>query len=970
MKLQPSIVIRKEMQHTGILKKNIYPTFLLLIAVIFSFSGCGTQTPSKDNPNVVIDTGSVNQYIPPVDQTAKDLNEGKAVPGNKKSNCDNSFVSDALNFLCDLFGSGACLSQTSSCNSYARQIYTGSVLGKKAVTQWNGRGGSGDLMANAAICTLRELSPKVPGGGPLKSDVSIDIGLGDVKVSQEIGYLEFDRINARFKGYRKVKFTLPVLGTFDAITQNIDLNRVYYGTSFNSDPYAGAYLINYGYGLNLFTEEKDTQLEIKPPSFTIATPIGPFDVQPVFIYGSNTVVADKPFYKDYTFLTLPEQDNEIPEIKYSDLYGIIDGVNATTPSVNISNYKEQRTGWVSQLGLGTRGLISQKAWSPPKTGTFSRPDYGSLDFTDYLARSDEENLPTISVKAEGKIKYPKEPSELLPKWVFDLPGVSTTAYIQVTPTIQADASGQFGIVQAEGTNHSLAGGEFKISSDRLANLGIYSGVKAGASFYVDVLLRIKVTASYWFGSIDLIDIDPHFPVPLKDGTKSSNVELATAFSSNITYPDFPETLDSLTTFKGTKPNPAAFIEQCFAKENEVPPELPPEPEAEKGKPEDLFKIPWPCNICIYTKEAKDPITNAVLDKSQSEILHPATTAPGWKCDSPAKSGCMDMCILKSNGELVVASGPDEIAKDIPVDNPAHSHFLTCKYSCDDNPPPSLLNTCPGDTTPPAISSYYPADKVTGIKVNSTITVTFYEQMDASTINTNTFLIDNGVTGRVAYDSVTNTATFTADPPLSGNTNYNVTITTDVKDVAGNPFTGLLWSFTTEPLAVPGNRTAFLTSVQGNGNLSTWADAAGKTGIAAGDAICQARAGAAGLPKSANFKAWLSDSTTHAIDRITSDGPWVRTDGVTIADNKADLTDGTISTDVSRTETGEYLSTGAWTGTGSDGQSFSRTSTCSEWTSADISNEGTAGDSNSSDGLWSSRGQLLCSSNLALYCFED
>ena len=36
------------------------------------------------------------------------------------------------------------------------------------------------------------------------------------------------------------------------------------------------------------------------------------------------------------------------------------------------------------------------------------------------------------------------------------------------------------------------------------------------------------------------------------------------------------------------------------------------------------------------------------------------------------------------------------------------------------------------------------------------------------------------------------------------------------------------------------RRAFVTSTAGNGNLSTWADAGGQAGLAAADAICQAR----------------------------------------------------------------------------------------------------------------------------------
>jgi hypothetical protein len=86
---------------------------------------------------------------------------------------------------------------------------------------------------------------------------------------------------------------------------------------------------------------------------------------------------------------------------------------------------------------------------------------------------------------------------------------------------------------------------------------------------------------------------------------------------------------------------------------------------------------------------------------------------------------------------------------------------------------------------------------------------------------------------------------------------------------------------------------FVTSVQGDGNLGSWPDAGGKTGLAAGDAICRARAKAAGLP--GTFRAWLSDNKHDAYCRIhnldgkmadncgkaslpVAAGPWVRTDG--------------------------------------------------------------------------------------------
>jgi len=101
---------------------------------------------------------------------------------------------------------------------------------------------------------------------------------------------------------------------------------------------------------------------------------------------------------------------------------------------------------------------------------------------------------------------------------------------------------------------------------------------------------------------------------------------------------------------------------------------------------------------------------------------------------------------------------------------------------------------------------------------------------------------------------------------------------------------------------------FVTSVSGNGNISTWADAGGKTGLAAADAVCQARANAAGLP--GIFKAWLSDGNDDAYCRVhnltgkisancgqsslpASAGPWVRMDGFPFGARIDQLLNGTV-----------------------------------------------------------------------------
>jgi len=99
-----------------------------------------------------------------------------------------------------------------------------------------------------------------------------------------------------------------------------------------------------------------------------------------------------------------------------------------------------------------------------------------------------------------------------------------------------------------------------------------------------------------------------------------------------------------------------------------------------------------------------------------------------------------------------------------------------------------------DTTAPTVSSTSPASNATGVAINTSITATFGETMDASTITTATFTVAT-VTGTVTYTGTT--ATFTPSSNLAYNTTYTATITTGAKDAAGNAIAAsYLWTFTT------------------------------------------------------------------------------------------------------------------------------------------------------------------------------
>jgi len=102
-----------------------------------------------------------------------------------------------------------------------------------------------------------------------------------------------------------------------------------------------------------------------------------------------------------------------------------------------------------------------------------------------------------------------------------------------------------------------------------------------------------------------------------------------------------------------------------------------------------------------------------------------------------------------------------------------------------------------DTTPPTVTFADPANGETNVNVDATISATFSEPMDDTTITTSTFTV-SGVAGTVTYgDDNTNTAFFHPATNLSTSTTYTATVTTGVKDLAGNSMVfNKTWSFTT------------------------------------------------------------------------------------------------------------------------------------------------------------------------------
>jgi hypothetical protein len=187
------------------------------------------------------------------------------------------------------------------------------------------------------------------------------------------------------------------------------------------------------------------------------------------------------------------------------------------------------------------------------------------------------------------------------------------------------------------------------------------------------------------------------------------------------------------------------------------------------------------------------------------------------------------------------------------------------------------------------------------------------------------------------------------------------------------------------------KRVFISSLTYDGDLKT--AGGGQTGLEGGDKLCQHLADAAVLGGA--WKAWLSDATTNAIDRIT-EGPWYILTYATTGfgppfevyetkafNNKANLTTVPLSS-IQNTEFGErvYARDGVihvWTGT--TGSATRATQTCTDWSSAASSDHGLIGEPASVAVAWTDSAQweaangshpvpTPCSESLHLYCFEQ
>ncbi len=153
---------------------------------------------------------------------------------------------------------------------------------------------------------------------------------------------------------------------------------------------------------------------------------------------------------------------------------------------------------------------------------------------------------------------------------------------------------------------------------------------------------------------------------------------------------------------------------------------------------------------------------------------------------------------------------------------------------------------------------------------------------------------------------------------------------------------------------PGTLRVFVTSTTFKGRFG---------GLIGADATCNDLAKAAGLP--GTFVAWLSvQNGPHAVDRLTSGGPWSLVSGEVVA-SKAELLNPPLKHAIDRDETGAVVqATQVWTGTGITGRYL--TNDCDKWTTG---NDGRVGRSDQVTAEWTTANVIDCDNLRRLYCFQ-
>ncbi len=213
------------------------------------------------------------------------------------------------------------------------------------------------------------------------------------------------------------------------------------------------------------------------------------------------------------------------------------------------------------------------------------------------------------------------------------------------------------------------------------------------------------------------------------------------------------------------------------------------------------------------------------------------------------------------------AGPADGQFDLPsgvVVEPVSGNVYV--FDSDNNRVQVFSPGAPADTDAPTVTLTDPTPAQTDISTTPCVCITFSEDMDPSTINTNTIVVtgpgEQGVAGQISYDAATRIASFNPTSPLAFSSQYSAKAlggTTGVKDLAGNPMANQhQWIFTT--MAQPP------TSTDPHPFIGRWGS------IGSGNGQFSGNSGGIAADSAGNI--YVTDHTDNNVQKFKSDGTFV------------------------------------------------------------------------------------------------
>lgn len=328
---------------------------------------------------------------------------------------------------------------------------------------------------------------------------------------------------------------------------------------------------------------------------------------------------------------------------------------------------------------------------------------------------------------------------------------------------------------------------------------------------------------------------------------------------------------------------------------------------------------------------------------------PALTAPIWKKVSPSGSGGGGggaTCYYTT--AFSCGDGFNRVPGDYVSSTTGVDHFICCNVEqtsvIPDETPRSVDFTNVSAIAGNSIETNI--EQVVGI-TSATVSTTgdgnpeFRICTDAICSNVTTNWTSSGTVNEGEYVQVRNTA-----PPF-GDDAFNATVSIG----------SLSDSWTTETLGW----YTFVSSTSVRGYQVN--------GLSGGDSICQSNADDAGLP--GTYKAWLGvpgEAPSTRFENVNTSDPFYRIDGVKVADNWSDLTDGTIDNANRKQPNGSNWGAYVWTSVNSDGTPRG-SAHCDYWDTSNYS--GSVGYASSQTATWTQTNTTTDCANdpRPLYCFQ-